>query len=150
MLGLAMVLGGCASNPHIASGTLADAKQRVVKLVNATGAALGSPAEFTPVHSADALPCYEKRFGYTVKHLAANQAEVPVQIKVEGTANGASLLARVATYWESRGYTIDRSGMNDKQFPKLRAHAGPDLLVATGYAHLPEINLYGVTPCVRS
>ena len=150
-LGLVVVLGtGCTQNPKIGSGNLAAAKQHILTLVNQTGAALGTTAEFTPARTADALPCYKKVFGYTVKHLAANQAEVPIPIKIDGTGDGASLLSRVERYWKSRGYTIDRSGMSDKHYPKLRAHAGDNLLVATGYVTLHQINLYGVTPCVRS
>lgn len=150
-LGLVVVLGtGCTQSPKIASGNLAAAKLHILTLVNQTGVALGTTAEFTPARTADALPCYKKAFGYTVKHLDANQAEVPLPIKVNGDGTGAALLSRVERYWRSRGYTIDRSGMSDKHYPKLRAHAGDNLLVATGYVTLPQINLYGVTPCVRS
>ena len=150
-LTLVVVLGtGCSQSPRVASGTFAQAQHRIVALVNETGAALGSDIDFTPVHSADALPCYKKMFGYTVQHPEADQAEVPVPVAVRTNRDGASLLARVEQYWKSRGYTIDRSGMSDKHYPKLRAHAGADLLVATGYVTLHQINFYGVTPCVRT
>jgi hypothetical protein len=140
----------CSTSPRIASGTFAEQEQRIVALVNGTGSAIGSPANFTPALTANPLPCYKKTLGYTVKHLAANHAEVPVIIKISGNTQGTALLARVERYWKSRGYVIDRRGLSDPRFPKIRTHVGDDLLVATGYATGNELNLYGVTPCVRS
>jgi len=145
-----VVATGCTSNPQIASGTFAQQQQRIVALVNATGTAIGAPAEFKPVQKANPLPCYKKVLGYTVEHLAANHAEVPVLITIAGTVEGPALLPRVERYWRSRGFVIDTSGLSDPRFPKIRAHVGEDLLVATGLAGGHELNLYGVTPCVKS
>lgn len=149
-IGLAVVVGtGCTGSPRIASGNLAQSQKRILALVNATGSAIGSPAEFTAVRTADALPCYKKVLGYTVSHLAAHQAEIPIIIEIKGDVEGPALLPRVERYWKSRGFAIDRSGLSDPRFPKVRAHVGDDLLVATGFAGAPRMTLYGVTPCVR-
>jgi hypothetical protein len=147
---LVVVAAGCSSNPPIASGTFAQAQQRIVALVNATGEAIGAPAEFTPAHRANPLPCYKKVLGYTVKHLAANHAELPIPIAITGTVDGPALLPRVERYWKSLGFVIDRTGLSDPRFPKLETHVGDDLLVATGFTGAHEMTLYGVTPCVRS
>jgi hypothetical protein len=149
-LTIAVIIGtGCTGSPHVASGTLADAKTRILMLVNATGAAIGAPAKFSPAKSADELPCNKTFLGYTVGHLSAHRAEVPLQILVSGTRDGESLLSRVEHYWSSKGYAIDRRGLSDHRFPKIRTHVGADLLVATGYAGVQRINVYGVTPCVE-
>jgi hypothetical protein len=64
--------------------------------------------------------------------------------------DGASLLPGIEQFWRSRGYTIDRSGLSDRSYPKVRARVGADdLLVATGYVGLPRLNLYGVSACVK-
>jgi hypothetical protein len=153
-VGLLVLIGlsigtGCSSSPPIATGTFAEQQQRVVELVNTTGAAIGAPAQFKAAHSANPLPCYKKVLGYTVKHLAANHAEVPVLINITGDARGPQLLPRVEHYWRSRGYAVDSSDLSDPRFPKIRAHVGDDLLVATGYAAGHEMTLYGLTPCVK-
>jgi hypothetical protein len=147
----AVVLGaGCAGTPRIAAGHLADAKARVLALVNATGRSVGSRLAFVPAQSADELPCKKKFLGYSVGDTGAHQAEVPISVAVTGGSDGAALLPAIEAYWRGRGYTIDRSGLSDRQFPKLRAHAGTDaLLVATGYVGLPRLNLYAVSACVR-
>jgi hypothetical protein len=153
LLGAALVLvlaAGCGHGPRIASGTLARAKVRVAALVNATGTAVGSRVAFVPVPTADELPCKKTLFGFTVGDTGAHRAEVPVEVRVT-SGDGAALLPGIERYWRSQGYTIDRSGLSDRQFPKVRAHVGTDdLLVATGYVGLPRLNLYGVSACVRS
>lgn len=150
-LGVVVILAsGCTGSPHVASGSLADAKQRILALVNATGAAIGAPAKFTPAHVADPLPCNKTLLGYTVGHLSAHHAEVPVTLAISGPHDGRDLLPRVERYWTSKGYKIDRSGLSDHRYPKIRTHVGGDLLVATGYVGVHQINVYGVTPCVRS
>jgi hypothetical protein len=140
---------GCTGSPHVASGTLADAKTRILTLVNATGAAIGAPAKFSPAKAADEVPCSKTFLGYTVGHLSAHRAEVPLALLVDGERDGNSLLARIERFWSSRGYTIDRTGLADHRFPKIQTHVGADLLVATGYADVHRINVYGVTPCVQ-
>jgi hypothetical protein len=147
---LVVATAGCSSNPTIVTGTFAQREQRIVALVNATGEAIGAPAEFTPADRANPLPCYKKMLGYTVKHLAANHAELPIVIMIKGDVDGPALLPRVERYWKSRGFVIDRSGLSDPRFPKLETHVGDDLLVATGFTAAHEMTLYGVTPCVRS
>lgn len=147
---VALFGAGCAGTPRIADGTLADAKARVVELVNTTAAAIGPRAPDMPARSADELPCKKQLFGYAVGDTGAHRAEVPVPMLLTGNGDGASLLPRIEHYWRARGYTIDRSGLSDHHFPKVRAHiATGDLLVATGYVGAPEINLYAVSPCVR-
>jgi hypothetical protein len=148
--GLLLALTAGCSSPQTGSGTLAEAKTRIVDLVNETGAAIGAPITLPAVKSAAPVPCRKHFLGYTISRLSTHRAEATVPVPFKGKQNGASLLPRVERYWRSKGYTIDRSGMSDHHYPKLRAHVGRDLLVATGYAKLPEINLYGVTACVRS
>lgn len=145
----ALLLGsGCAGTPRVAVGTLADAKTRVIALVKETGRAIGPRAPSVPVHGADELPCKKRFLGYVVGDTGAHRAEVPVVVQLTGTGDGASLLARIERYWRSRGFTIDRSGLSDHHFPKVRAHVDTgELLVATGYVGLPEVNLYGVSAC---
>jgi hypothetical protein len=147
---LVVVATGCTTSPPIAQGTFAAQQQRIVALVNDTGAAIGTPLAFEPATKANRLPCYKKMLGYTVKHLAAYHAEVPLLMHVSGNAEGPSLLPRVERYWKSRGYVVDRSGLSDPRFPKLRTHVGDDLLVATGFSSGHDMTLYGVTPCVSS
>jgi hypothetical protein len=147
---LIVVATGCSSNPTIGAENFAAAQQRIVALVNATGEAIGAPAEFTPAHKANPLPCYKKVLGYTVKHLSANHAELPIPITIAGTVDGPALLPRVERYWKSRGFVIDRRGLTDPRFPKLETHVGDDLLVATGFKNAHEMTLYGVSPCVKS
>jgi hypothetical protein len=147
----AVVLGaGCAGTPRIADGTLADAKTRVTALVTRTGAAIGPRAPTVPVVPPDPLPCKKRFLGYVVGDTGAHRAELPVVVPLTGEGDGASLLPRIEKYWRSRGYKIDRSGLSDRQFPKVRAHVDTgDLIVATGYVGLPEVNLYAVSPCVK-
>jgi hypothetical protein len=146
---LAGVLAGC-STPVTGPGTLAEAKHRVVDLVNQTARQIGSPVEYEAATASDAIACRKHVLGYTVKTLSTHRAEVTDPISFTGSQNGASLLGRVEAYWKSRGWPIDRSGMSDRHDPKLRTHVGTDLLVATGYVALPQINLYAVSECVRS
>lgn len=147
----ALLLGSaCAGTPKIADGNLTDAKTRVIALVKATGRAIGPSAADVPVRGADELPCKKRLLGYVVGDTGAHRAEVPVVVQLTGTGDGASLLPRIERYWRSRGFTIDRSGMSDNHFPKLRAYVSTgELLVATGYVGLPEVNLYAVSACVR-
>jgi hypothetical protein len=155
---LVVVTAGCGRGPRIAPGTLAQAKTRVIDLVNATGAVIESRVAFVPAQHADELPCKKTLLGFTVGNTGTRRAEVPIEIAVDtaanatgGTTDGASLLPTIERYWRAQGYTIDRSGMSDRQFPKLRASVGADeLLVATGYVGLPQLNLYAVSACVRS
>jgi hypothetical protein len=146
---LVAALAGC-STPVTGPGTLAEAKHRVLDLVNETAAKIGSPIEGTPVTAASSLPCRKHVLGYTVSRLSTHRAEVTDPMSFTGTGDGASLLPRVESYWKSRGWTVDRSGMSDRHYPKLRTHVGGDLLVATGYVGLHQLNLYGVSECVRS
>lgn len=146
---LAAVLAGC-STPVTGPGTLAEAKHRVGDLVNQTAEQLGSPVVYKRVTASDPVPCRKHLLGYTISRLATHRAEVIDPITFKGSQNGASLLGRVETYWKSRGWPIDRSGLSDHHYPKLRTHVGGDLLVATGYVALPQIDLYGVSECVRS
>ena len=149
---LVATLAGC-STPRTGSGTLAEAKSRIVDLVNQTAAQIGSPVDAAPVKRADALPCRKHFLGYTISRLSTHRAEAtdPIAFTTTTTTqDGASLLPRVEAYWKSRGWSVDRSGMSDRHYPKLRTHVGGDLLVATGYVRLHQINLYGVSECVRS
>ena len=148
---LAGVLGGCTT-PVTGAGTLAEAKQRVVDLVNQTAGQVGSPVEYTPVTvgASDRVPCRKHFLGYTISRLSTHRAEVTDPIPFTGSQDGASLLPRIEAYWKSQGWPIDRSGMSDRHYPKLRTHVGGDLLVATGYVGHPQVNLYGVSECVRS
>ena len=96
------------------------------------------------------MPCKKRFLGYVVGDTGAHRAELPVVVPLTGAGDGASLLPRIEKYWRSLGYTIDRSGLSDRQFPKVRAHVDTgDLIVATGYVGLPEVNLYAVSPCVK-
>lgn len=151
-LGLAVVVGaGCSSSPHIARGNLAAAKGRVVALVTASARAIGPRAPDVPVQTADELPCKKLSLGYVVGDTGAHRAEVSAFVMLTGNGDGASLLAGIERYWRARRYSIDRSGMSDQRFPKVRATVGTgELLVATGYVGLPQVNLYAVSPCVRS
>jgi hypothetical protein len=146
-----IVLGtGCAGTPRIATGTLADAKTRVVALVTATGTAIGSRAPDVPVQAADQLPCKKRFLGYVVGDTGAHRAETSAVVMLTGKGDGASLLGSIERYWRARHYSIDRSGLSDQHFPKVRATADTgDLIVATGYVGAPEVNLYAVSPCVR-
>jgi hypothetical protein len=141
---------GCSGSPRVAAVKLATARHEVVALVNATGAAIDPPAHYVPVGGADLLPCKKKLLGYSVGDTGAHHAEAPVRVAL-ASGDGAALLGRIEHYWRDRGYRIDRSGMGDKTFPKLRAFVGADYeLIATGYVGLPEVNLYGVSACARS
>jgi hypothetical protein len=148
----ALLLGtGCTRSDKVADGNLADAKTRVIALVKATGRAIGPRALDVPVRGADELPCKKRFLGYVVGDAGARRAEVPVIVQLTGPGDGASLLPRIERYWRSRGFTIDGSGLSDRSFPKLRARVDSgELLVATGSVGLPEVNLYGVSACVRS
>jgi hypothetical protein len=146
---IVLVGAGCAGTPRIAEGNLADAKARIVALVNATVTAIGPRAPDLSARSADELPCKKRLLGYAVGDTGAHRAEVPLPMILTGNGDGASLLPRIERYWRSRGYTIDRRGLSDRHFPKVRANVGTgELLVATGYVGLPEVNLYGVSACV--
>jgi hypothetical protein len=143
------VLAGC-STPVTGAGTLTEAKHRVADLVNETAGQIGSPVTFEAAPPADALPCRKHFLGYTVSRLATHRAEVTDPIAFTGIEDGAALLPRVEAYWKSRGWKVDRSGLSDRHYPKIRTHVGHDLLVATGYVALHQINLYGVSDCVKS
>ena len=147
--GVVLLAAGCGGTPRIATGSLATAKTRVIALVNATGRSVGSHIDFVPVHSADELPCNKKLLAFSIGDTGAHQAEVPIEVKVT-VGDGAALLPGIEQFWRSRGYAIDRSGLSDRSYPKVRARVGADyLLVATGYVGLPRLNLYGVSACVK-
>jgi hypothetical protein len=146
---LVAAVAGCTM-PATGPGTLAGSGHRILDLVNGTGAQIGAPVRYTPATAADPVPCRKHFLGYTISRLSTHRAEVRVTITFTAAADGASLLPRVESYWKSKGWPIDRSGMSDHRYPKLRTHVGDDLLVATGYVGAQQVNLYGVSPCVRS
>jgi hypothetical protein len=147
---LGLLAGGCTTSPPIGTGTLADAKARVITEVDATVGLLGPVGTFKPVTTADELPCSEHFLGYTVRHLAEHRAEVRDPLTVTGVKDGAALLPRVEQRWKARGYTVDTRGLSDRRNPKIRTQVGADEVIATGYVGHPFFNVYAVSPCVRS
>jgi hypothetical protein len=138
---------GCTTAPKIGSGTLAQAKDRVLAQVDATTAIVGSSTG-RPGTTPDTVACGERLLGYTIRHLAEQRAEVRRSFATS-TPDGASLLPRVEQRWTALGYTIDRRGLSDHRYPKIRTHIGPDLVVVTGYVGVPQVNVYAVSPCLR-
>ena len=147
--GIVLLATGCTTAPKVGSGTLATAKHRVLAEIDATTTLVAAPGPAKPQTTPDVLACTERLLGYTIRHLAEHRAEVRRTITTTAR-DGASLLPRVERRWKALGYTIDRHGLNDDRYPKLRTHIGSDLIVVTGYVGVGQVNLYAVSPCIRS
>jgi hypothetical protein len=120
--------------------TLAPASRRGVSLIIAA-VVLGAGCAGTPRIADGTLADAKTRVTALVTETGA---------AIGPRAPAVPVVPRIEKYWRSRGYKIDRSGLSDRQFPKVRAHVDTgDLIVATGYVGLPEVNLYAVSPCVK-
>ena len=149
---IAVTLGaGCTGTPRIATGTLAAEKRAWSRSSRRRVACSGRARPTCPCRPPTSCRARSGFSATSVGDTGAHRAEVTALVTLTGTGDGASLLAGIERYWRDRKYSIDRSGMSDQRFPKVRATVGTgELLVATGYVGLPQVNLYAVSPCVRS
>ncbi len=150
------LLAGC-STPRVAHDGYATGRLRVVALLNEAGTALPPALGFHRVTLAntDRELCHKKFLGYAVGTTGARQPEVTGIVNVPETTDTRALLPRIEAMWRTRGYRIDRSGLDDPRFPKVRAHTGDYTVVATsfsnsgGFKDRPRITLYAVGDCMK-
>ncbi len=156
-LALAVVaLAGC-SEPGTGSDDFAAGQARVVALLNEAGAVLPPAADFEPVTIADTdrETCRDKFLGFAVGESGTRQAQVPAIVELAGTGlDPDAAIEAIAAMWAERGYAIDRSGLDDERYPKLRARVDGYLVVATsnsdtpGFDDKPRVTLYAVSECL--
>ncbi len=155
---LALVGGaaGC-STPTVGHDTFQTGRHRVVELLNQSGSALPSGSGFKPVtlKDTDREVCRKKFLGYSLPGPVARQPEVTQIVNLPKGTDPNAMLPLVEARWRSLGYRIDRSGLSDPKFPKIRAHTGDYTLVATSFSHtpgfssVPRVTLYVVGACQR-
>lgn len=153
---VAVLLGAC-STPPTGADSFADGRQKVVDLVNESGAALPASAGFTPLTLADTDRelCHRKVLGYAAGDTGTRQPELTTIVELPEPSTPKQLLPAIGTAWERAGYRVDRSEFDNPHFPRLRARSGEYTVVATafvdtpGFASRPRITLYAVGPCLR-
>ena len=152
--GLVALTAGC-STPTTATGTLDAGRQRVAALVLDAAHALPATVSFTPPQAVGTLACRKKFAGFVIGRTGAHRAEVPLLVKVD-PGTGRHLLDVIGASWRAAGYTLDRSRIDEGDFPQLSANT-PDgyHVVATALTRPPaagqraQLNLYAVSPCLR-
>lgn len=145
---VALGAAGC-STPETASGTIADAEERVLDLVTGTAAALPLDQEVERPARTGLVRCRRTVLGYAVGSTGAHRVEVPMLIALPDGTEAPALLGDVERAWTEQGFEIDDSDAVDDRFPKLRATVDGYEVVATAMAERAQLNLYAVSPCVR-
>ena len=162
MVTLALAVAACAgaascSTPSVGHDSYQTGRRRVVELLNESGAALPPGSGFHPVtlHDTDREVCRKKFLGYSLGGQYARQPEVTAIVNLPGRTDPSSMIPKIEQLWRTKGYRVDRSGLSDPKFPKLRAHAGDYTLVATSFSHTPgfsnkpRVTLYVVGSCMH-
>lgn len=156
-LALALVTLGACSEPHAGTDDFATGRARVVALLNEAGAVLPPAAGFEPVAltDTDRETCRDKVLGFAVGGSGTRQAQVPAIVELAGAGiDPDAAIEAIAAMWAERGYAIDRSGLDDERYPKLRARVDGYLVVATsnsdtpGFDDKPRVTLYAVSECL--
>ncbi len=147
---------GC-STPSVAGESFQRGRHRVVELLDESGAALPAGSGFRPVtlSDTDREVCRKKFLGYSLGGSVARRPEVTQIVNLPKGTDPDTMVPRIEAVWRAHGYRIDRSGLSDPKFPKLRAYTGDYTLVATSFSHTPgfsdapRITLYVVGACMR-
>ena len=149
ILGL-LALTGC-STPATGDDTLAAGQERVEQLVADAAATLPETVEPQRPFASGSVACRRKFLGYATGTTGKRRAEAPILVPVPDGTSPRSLLDPIAALWEDEGYTIDRSGLSDERYPKIRATT-PDgyEIVATAIMYGPNrLDLYAVSRCLQ-
>jgi hypothetical protein len=147
---------GC-STPSVGHDAYPTGRERVVELLNQTGAVFppGSGFHRVALTNTDREVCRKKFLGYSLGGQYARQPEVTQIVNLPKGTDPNSMMPLIEADWRRRGYRIDRSGLSDPKFPKLRAHVGDYTLVATSFSHTPgfssapRVTLYVVGDCMK-
>jgi hypothetical protein len=153
--GLAAILGllalaGCSS-PASGDDTLAAGRERVEALVADAAATLPSTVEPQKPFASGSVACRRKFLGYATGTTGRRRAEAPILVPVPDGISPRSLLDPIEAHWQEEGFTIDRDGLSDERYPKIRATT-PDgyEIVATAIMYGPtRVDLYAVSQCLQ-
>jgi len=152
--GLAAILGllalaGCSS-PATGDRSLAEGEARAKELVAAAAATLPSTVEPQKPFASGSVACRRKFLGYATGTTGRRRAEAPILVPVPDGMSPRSLLDPIEAHWTDEGFTIDRNGLADERYPKIRAKT-PDgyEIVATAIMYGPNrLDLYAVSKCL--
>jgi hypothetical protein len=145
-----LVLAGC-STPASGDDTLTAGEARVKELVTDAAATLPASVEPQTPFATGTVACRRKLLGYATGTTGRRRAEAPILVPVPAGITPRSLLDPIAAQWDAEGYTIDRDGLSDERYPKIRATT-PDgyEIVATAIMYGPRrLDLYAVSRCLR-
>ena len=145
-----LALAGC-STPAGGDDALADGRDRVKELVTDATETLPATVEPQTPFETGTVACRRKLLGYATGTTGRRRAEAPVLVPVPEGITPRSLLDPIAAQWEAKDYTIDRDGLSDERYPKIRATT-PDgyEIVATAIMYGPRrLDLYAVSKCLR-
>ncbi len=140
---------GCSS-PASGTDSLATGRARVLQLV--TDAASTLPAGTHPTDPATGTtPCKRTILGYAVGNTGRHRVEAPILVRLDSKIDPRSLLGPIEARWRADGFAVDRSGLSDARYPKIRARTpdGYDVVATALVKPTPQLNLYAVSKCLR-
>lgn len=151
LLGATAVLcaSGC-SQPASGTDTLATGRARVLALVSDPLRVL--PAGVHPSAPATGeTPCKRTFLGYALGNTGRHRVEAPILVTVDPNVDPRSALAPIEARWRAQGFTIDRSGLSDARYPKIRARTpdGYDIVATALLKPTRQLNLYAASKCLR-
>lgn len=149
ILGL-LAVAGC-STPATGDGTLTEGQARTEELVADAAATLPATVEPQKPFVSGSVACRRKFLGFATGTTGARRAEAPILVPVPAGTSPRSLLDPIAALWEDEGYEIDRGGLSDERYPKIRATTSDGYeIVATAIMYGPNrLDLYAVSPCLQ-
>lgn len=147
---LGVALAGCSS-PAAGDDTLTAGQSRVEELVADATKTLPETVEPLTPFASGTVACRRKFLGYATGTTGTRRAEAPILVPVPEGISPRSLLDPIEAQWEDEGFTIDRSGLSDERYPKIRATTSDGYeIVATAIMYGPSrLDLYAVSPCLR-
>lgn len=138
------------TTPTSGQGTVATGRSRVVALLNDTLDSLPSDVHATGAPSTGTAPCRKKFLGYAVGGTGKHHVEGPLIVPLPSSTDPRPLLDEVAARWQRQGFTIDRSGLSNQRYPKIRATTpdGYTVVVTAITDQPPRLDLYATSQCL--
>jgi hypothetical protein len=150
-LGVAALLSlSACSTPPSGQGTVATGRSRVVALLNDTLDSLPSDVHATGAASTGTATCRKKFLGYAIGSTGKHHVEGPLIVPLPGGTDPRPLLGKIEARWQNEGFTIDRSGLSNQRYPKVRATTPDGYTVVTTAItdQPPRLDLYATSPCL--
>jgi hypothetical protein len=145
-----ITLPGC-STPASGSDSLAEGEGRVAELVENATKTLPDTVEPQTPYETGTVACRRKFLGYATGTTGRRRAEAPILVPVPDGVSPRALLDPIAEQWTDAGFTVNRDGLSDERYPKIRATT-PDgyEVVATAIMYgPPRLDLYAVSRCLK-